>query len=90
MHFWSGTDIAPAFILDIPAYNRDNGIMWIKYSLSYWVCSVFAVLDAVFSTSVYAIAALGIMGLSCTAGFWWPMKSYGAIEKKYKVNQEKT
>jgi hypothetical protein len=40
MWFWSGSTVSENDILDIPAYNRANGIMWIVYSLVFWVGSV--------------------------------------------------
>ena len=37
MWFWSGSSVREDEISDIPAYNRENGIMWIVYSLTFWV-----------------------------------------------------
>ena len=37
MWFWSGSTVRPDQITDVKAYNRENGIMWICYSLVFWV-----------------------------------------------------
>ncbi len=90
MHFWSGTTVDPATISDIPAYNHANGRMWALYSVPYWICGVFGGLEIVFHSAWFPIACLIVMVLACTVGMWWLVRTYKSIEKKYKVNQEKS
>ncbi len=89
MHFWAGTEIDPVSISDLIAYNRENGRMWMVYSIPFWLSGVLAVMNAISPRPFYPVAALVIMVLACTFGLWWLMKTYSAIEKKYKVNREK-
>jgi len=42
MWFWSGSTVDESEINDVEAYNRANGMMWISFSLVFWV-STFAV-----------------------------------------------
>lgn len=42
MWFWSGSTVREEEITDIPAYNRANGIMWIAYSLVFWLSAAAA------------------------------------------------
>lgn len=37
MWFWSGKTVKETEISDITAYNHANGIMWIVYSIIYWM-----------------------------------------------------
>lgn len=37
MRFWSGTTVSESEISDISAYNRANGLMWIVFSLIFWI-----------------------------------------------------
>ena len=36
MWFWSGTTVNEEEIKDIHSYNKENGIMWIVYSIIYY------------------------------------------------------
>ena len=51
MWFWSGKTVKETEISDITAYNHANGIMWIVYSIIYWM--------ATFAGIWNSIAALG-------------------------------
>ena len=39
MWFWSGKTVKETEISDITAYNHANGIMWIVYSIIYWMAA---------------------------------------------------
>ena len=43
MWFWSGSTVNENEITDVPAYNRANGIMWICYSLIFWIAAVLGI-----------------------------------------------
>ena len=40
MWFWSGSTVREEEITDVKAYNRENGIMWICYSLVFWISTI--------------------------------------------------
>ena len=77
MWFWSGSTVSESEIADIPAYNRANGIMWICYSLVFWLSTIMG---------LFKIAAAGIVLIvGCLAGTPILVIAYGRIYKKYKV-----
>ncbi|MCR4950237.1 MAG: hypothetical protein K6A40_02810 [Solobacterium sp.] len=41
MWFYSGTPVSKENITDVRAYNRANGIMWIVFSLLFWLTALF-------------------------------------------------
>ena len=43
MWFYSGSEVKPWQIRDIPAYNRANGKMWKQFSVPFWMCGVLAI-----------------------------------------------
>ena len=45
MWFYSGSEVKPWQIRDIPAYNRANGIMWLVFSLGFWAAAVLGLFD---------------------------------------------
>ena len=76
MWFWSGTKVSSDEITDIPAYNRANGMMWIVFSLFFWLSLVLGILNM-------KIAGL-LLFLGCTAGMVFLVVVYGRIYSKYK------
>lgn len=77
MWFWSGSTVSEDEITDIPAYNRANGIMWICYSLVFWISTIMG---------LFELAAAGIVLIAgCLCGFPLLIIAYGRIYKKYKV-----
>ena len=77
MWFWAGSDVDPAVISDVKQYNRENGNMWIIYSL--WF--VAAGLAMIWSSAV----AITFMVVGCTVGIIILVVAYQKILKKYKV-----
>ena len=59
MWFWSGSTVSEKEILDILAYNRANGIMWIVYSLVFWVGAILGVFQMDIAGIVVAVGCLG-------------------------------
>lgn len=59
MWFWSGSTVEEDEINDIPAYNRANGIMWLAYSLVFWISTVLGIFSLDISGAVLAIGCLG-------------------------------
>lgn len=75
MWFWSGSTVKEEEISDIPAYNRANGIMWIVFSLVFWVSTFLGFV------SVRAAGLIVIIGcVLCVPGL--PI-AYGIIYRKY-------
>ena len=77
MWFWSGVEVNPAQITDIPQYNKENGLMWQLYSLWYFAAGLAEIWDTVL--------ALILMILGCTVGIVILIVSYNRIYKKYGV-----
>lgn len=77
MHFYSGTAVDPRTISDIPAYNRENALLWCAYSGFFWLAGTVAFF--------HMIAAVVIMSLACVPGFFLLVGQYSRIYKKYKV-----
>ena len=76
MHFWSGSTVKPEEIKDIPAYNKENGMMWLKYT------AAIVITGAVSLWSVVIGAILLIV--VCVPGIAFLVISYKRIYNKYK------
>jgi hypothetical protein len=76
MWFWSGSQVNPADISDVKAYNEENARMWIGYSLWYWAAGVLWIWN-----NGVGLAAL-IAG--CSVGIAILIGTFQRIEKKYK------
>ncbi len=79
MWFWAGTEVDPATITDVKAYNRENGIMWQVYSLWYLAAGL-----AEFWNAVLAVVFLV---LGCSVGIVLLVGTYLKIHKKYSVHE---
>lgn len=76
MWFWSGSTVRESEITDVPAYNRANGIMWICFSLIYWVAAVLG---------IFKIEAAGIViGVGTLVGIVLLIVAYKKIYNKYR------
>lgn len=76
MWFWTGSEVDPGTIVDIPAYNRENAVMWKVYSLWYWAAGAAWIWRK--------SAALIILLLGCSVGIAILVSTFQKIEKKYK------
>lgn len=78
--FYSGVEPPPSNeIMDIPAYNKKHGWMWVVYGIGFIVCGVLSFptdSDLVFAlvTSLYAIGGSFIL-----------MIGHTFLEKKYRT-----
>ena len=76
MWFWSGIPVPEEEITDVRVYNRANGIMWLSFSLIFWVSTVLG---------VFHVKAAGIV---LTAGSFLGIPAlvlgYRLIERKYR------
>ena len=77
MWFWSGTKVDPSEITDIPAYNRENAVMWKLYSLWFFAAG----LAHIWSPTVASI----LMMASFLIGFPLLVAVYRRIYNKYKA-----
>ena len=77
MWFWSGSEVKPYELRDVPAYNRSNGWMWIVYSLGFWAAALLSLLN---------VPAAGVLvALWCLGGIPVLVLGYNRIYKKYKA-----
>lgn len=76
MHFYSGSTVRKEEITDVAAYNRANGVMWLVFSLPFWVGTVLGC----FHRSLGGIVVM----LACIVGIPLLVVSYGKIYRKYK------
>ena len=76
MWFWSGSTVKDSEITDVPAYNRANGIMWICFSLIYWVAAVLGI----FTVKVVGV----VIGVGTIVGIVALIFVYKAIYNKYR------
>ena len=76
MWFWSGSSVREDEISDIPAYNRENGIMWIVYSLAFWVSTFMGLWEVSTAGIVFIVGCLG--------GIPFLIITYNRIYRKYK------
>ena len=76
MWFWSGTTVDESEISDVRAYNRANGIMWIAFSLIFWISTVIGYWNM-------GIAGIILMA-GCFAGLPVLILTYSWIYKKYR------
>lgn len=76
MWFWSGSTVKEYEISDIPAYNRANGLMWIGFSVLFWICAILG---------FFNITAAGF-GLIAVCVFGMPLLPavYHRIYRKYR------
>lgn len=77
MWFWSGSNVKPSEISDIPAYNRANGKMWIAFSLVMWA----ATFVGLWNETVAAV----LLVAGCVGGIPVLVVVYKRIYKKYKA-----
>ena len=81
VHFWAGSSIDSEKVSDIQAFNRECSIMWLWYSVPYWIAGAVAVLgggrDSAIIISVFVLAA------ACIPGIPILIMHYRRIEKRY-------
>ena len=76
MHFWSGSKVHPDEITDIPAYNRENAMMWGAYA----ACMVAAGVASLFSSAV----GIALLLIALLPGIIVLIFVYRRIYNKYK------
>jgi len=83
MHFYAGTTVDSKTISDIPAYNRDNEIMWKTYSVPFWICAASAI-SSIWVKEMMIVSIIMLV-LGCTVGIVWLVLRYQRILKTYKI-----
>ncbi|MDR1735990.1 MAG: hypothetical protein LBR85_03870 [Oscillospiraceae bacterium] len=76
MPFWTGSDVAPEEIRDIPAYNRANVLMWAVYV----TCLVLAGVLSLFGIVAGATALVAVI----VPGTFILIKTHKRVFHKYK------
>lgn len=76
MWFWSGSTVKEWEITDVPAYNKANGIMWLAFSVLFWISTVLG---------AFSMTAGGIL-LIAVCVLCMPLLPlvYNRIYRKYK------
>jgi len=77
MWFWAGSQVSEDSVTDVRAYNRENGRMWMLYSLWYYLAGFSALWN--FTVAVILLFA------GCAVGTAFLVGTFLKIEKKYKV-----
>ena len=77
MHFYSGIKVSSDEISDIRSYNQANGLMWIFYSIWFWITGPLICISLT--------AAMVILILGCTVGIIGLVYSYRKIYNRYSV-----
>lgn len=77
MHFYSGTEVDPALISDIHAYNRANSRMWNIYALWYLISAFVHVISPLLSVVMVVVGS--------TMGIGILVHVYTKILKKYSI-----
>lgn len=77
MWFWSGSTVKESEIKNISAYNRANGLMWIAYSLIFWLSAFVGLRNG---TAAGIIVAAG-----CIVGIPVLIVVYNHIYAKYRM-----
>lgn len=76
MWFYSGSTVRVEEIVDVVAYNKANGVMWITYSLVFWLSTVMG---------FFYMATAGIvLMVGCLGGIPLLGVAYNRIYRKYK------
>ena len=75
MHFWSGEEIPPEKVIDIPAWNAAYAKMWGAYAVAFAVTGLMWL--------VSQGAAIAMMVLCCTVGIGALLAVNARIRKKY-------
>ena len=81
VHFWAGTKLDAKAVPDIRAYNRENGKMWIFYSVPYWIAGAFSLFAGRFRWC--AIMVLILLLVACLPGLVLLIRRYKQIERTY-------
>ena len=77
MWFWMGKSVSKEEITDVKAYNRANGIMWLLFSLIFWVCTLVGIYDVLLASDIMFKAIFVSIPLLII--------SYICIYRKYKA-----
>ena len=76
MWFWSGSTVREEEIVDVPAYNRANGILWLCYSAVFWASTALGLSD---------LEAAGVLlSVGCLGGIPILILAYQRIYRKYR------
>ena len=75
MHFWAGSKVKPEEIIDIPAYNHTNGLMWTAYTAAMVITGILSL----FSIGIGAT----LLVIICFPGVFILVIVYRSIYNKY-------
>ena len=81
VNFWSGTQVDPDKVTDISAYNQANAVMWIVYSIPYWLAGAIGCFG--FLGDIFAMVSAILLFFTCFPGAFLLVWQYRKIEVKY-------
>ena len=81
MGFWSGMELKPEWVRDIPAYNHECAVMWKVYSIPYFISGILGLLG-MFHVG-FTVAMVVVMVGATLPGLILLICHYKKIEKKY-------
>ena len=77
MNFWSGTEVREEQVTDVKKYNYANGVLWLGYSLFFWIAGLLSFTDTSYGMLVSV--------LGCTVGLVYLVLGYRWIKHRYFV-----
>ena len=81
MGFWSGREIRPEWVRDIPAYNHACAVMWKVYSVPYFLSGILGLLGMFHDG--FTVAMVILMMLTALPGMIPLIRHYKKIERTY-------
>lgn len=75
--FWSGMQVRKEQVTNVRKYNIANGILWMSYSLIYWIAGLCSIID----TGIGVIFTI----VGCTAGIAYLLLGYAWIKRRFFV-----
>ena len=81
MGFWSGREVKPEWVRDIPGYNHECAVMWKLYSIPYFICGILGLLG-MFHVG-FTVAMVILMVGATVPGMIPLIRHYRKIEHKY-------
>lgn len=85
MHFWAGQAMELDSVRDVPAYNREYGKMWMRYSVPYWLAGLIGIFD--FVSRWFLVAAVAVLLVGGLGGLIWMVRAYRRLEKTYVIGK---
>ena len=83
---WAGTKINPADVSDIGKFNRAVGIMFLIYSIPWWLAGVAGLLNDL--GPAFAYLFLIILIIASSVGLWWLLNHYQKLYDEFVLDKK--